>query len=160
MRNGILRRIDNDKELEKGGWRGIQWSLFPAPVFESYDNPRAEKLIRKLAEQVEAEAMKKRPGFAYLGEKVFILALAVAKNPGYKPVVENAIRVLVSEAPMPGTDCYGEVTLWINLKDEDKPVAQQRTSIPHLWTGVTSYLSVEAFYRPERFKSQIPPVPQ
>ena len=160
LRNGMLKRINDDKTLEAGGWRGIQWSLFPAPLFESYDDPSAKKLIQKLAKQVEEEAMKKRPGFAYLGEKVFILAIATQNQPEYKPLLEKALKILVNEVPMPGTDCFGEVTLWINLPGKDKPVAQQRTSIPHLWTGTTAYLSVIAFYQPEKFLSQIPPIPE
>lgn len=160
LRNGMLKRINDDKTLEAGGWRGIQWSLFPAPLFESYDDPRAKKLIQKLAKQVEEEAMKKRPGFAYLGEKVFILAIATKDQPEYKPLLENALKILVNEVPMPGADCFGEVTLWITLPGESAPVAQQRTSIPHLWTGTTAYLSVIAFYQPEKFLTQIPPIPK
>ncbi len=160
LRQGILKRMADDETLEQGGWRGIQWSLFPAPVFESYDDPLAEKLIQKLALQVEAESTKERPGFAYLGEKIFILAIATAAKPEYKPLVDQAVKVLVNEVPMPGTDCYGEVTIWLTLPGDSAPVSQQRTSIPHLWTGVTTYLSVEALYRPERFQSLVPPIPK
>jgi GH15 family glucan-1,4-alpha-glucosidase len=160
LRQGMLKKIADEKTLEAGGWRGVQWSLFPAPVFESYNDPLAEKLIKRLADQVEAEAGKQRPGFAYLGEKVFILAIATAKKPEYKPLVQKALDILVNQVPMPGTDCYGEVTLWITLPGDSTPVAQQRTSIPHLWTGVTTYLSVESYYRPERFASMVPPIPK
>ena len=158
----ILERIKNDKTIEQGGWRGIQWSLFPAPVFESFDDPLAQKLIKKLATDVEEKATKKHPGFAYLGEQVFILGIATAKQPEYKPLMDKAVKILVNEVPMPGADCYGEVTIWIDMPGQGKEgkVAQQRTSIPHLWTGVTTYLAVESLYRPERFLSQIPPVPK
>jgi len=160
LRQGMLKRMADDQTLEQGGWRGLQWSLFPAPVFESYQDPLAQKLIKKLAAAVEEEALKKRPGFAYLGEKIFILAVATANQPEYKSLLDQAVKVLVNEVPMPGTDCYGEVTIWLNLPGESAPVSQQRTSIPHLWTGVTTYLSVEALYRPERFLSQVPPIPK
>jgi len=160
LRQGILRRIEMDKMLESGGWRGVQWSLFPAPVFESYDDPRAQILIDKLAAEIEQKADKKRPGFAYLGEQLFILGIATAKKPEYRPLIQRGVNVLVNEVPMLGTDCYGEVTLWIDLPGQPGKVAQQRTSIPHLWTGVTTYLAVEALYRPERFLTQIPPIPK
>ena len=159
LRQGILRRLENDKTIEQGGWRGIQWTLFPAPVFESFDDPLAQKLLRKLAEDVREKAEKKRSGFAYLGEQVFILGIASAKNPQYRPLLAKAVKVLVNEVPLPGADCYGEVTLWVEMPDGTR-VSQQRTSIPHLWTGVTTYLAVEALYRPERFFSQIPPIPK
>jgi len=159
LREGILVRLDSEKTVEQGGWRGVQWTLFPAPVFESYDDPRAQKLLKSLAEDVAEKAEKQRPGFAYLGEQVFILGIAGARNPEYKALVDKAVKVLVNEVPMPGTDCYGEVTIWIDMPGQGK-VAQQRTSIPHLWTGVTSYLAVEALYRPERFASQVPPIPR
>ena len=99
-------------------------------------------------------------GFAYLGEKVFILAIATQNQPEYQPLLEKAMNILVNEVPMPGTDCYGEVTLWINLPDRPEQIAQQRTSIPHLWTGTTAFLSVTALHQPERFMSQIPPIPK
>lgn len=160
LRKGILRRIEDENTLEKSGWRGIQWSLFPAPVFEDFNDPRAQKLIKRLAKNVEESAFKKRAGFAYLGEQVFILRIATAKIPEYQPLIEQAVKVLTEEAPMPGTDCFGEVTLWIDVPGYPDKVAQQRTSIPHLWTGVTIYLSVEALYQPEKFLNQIPPVPE
>jgi hypothetical protein len=159
LRKGIIDRIArNDKSVEQGGWRGIQWALFPAPVFESFDDPGAQKLIKKLATDIEEKASKKRPGFGYLGEQVFILGIATAKQPQYKPIMDQAMKVLVNEMPIPGSDCYGEVTILIDMPEGK--VSQQRTSIPHLWTGVTSYLAVESLYRPERFLSQIPPVPK
>jgi len=159
LRQGILRRLENDKTIEQGGWRGLQWTLFPAPVFESFNEPMAQKLVARLAEDVREKAEKQRPGFAYLGEQVFILGVAAAKNPQYRPLLEKAVKVLVNEVPMPGADCYGEVTLWVEMPDGTR-VSQQRTSIPHLWTGVTTYLAVESLYRPERFFSQIPPIPK
>jgi len=119
----------------------------------------AQKLVARLAEDVREKAEKQRPGFAYLGEQVFILGVAAAKNPQYRPLLEKAVKVLVNEVPMPGADCYGEVTLWVEMPDGTR-VSQQRTSIPHLWTGVTTYLAVESLYRPERFFSQIPPIPK
>ncbi len=159
LRAGILKRIEDDRTLDRGGWRGLQWTLFPAPVFESYADPAADKLIQRLSKAVTAEAGKERPGFAYLGEKIFILRLATLGRPEYQPVIANAVKVLANEAPMPGTDCFGEVTIWIEMPGQGR-VAQQRTSIPHLWTGVTSYLAVEALYQPEKFLDQIPPVPK
>jgi len=160
LREGILRSLEDEKILEKGGWRGIQWSLFPAPVFENFDDPRAQKLIQKLEKEIEEKAFKKRAGFAYLGEQLFILGIATANHSGYQDLLKSALAVLVQEVPFPGTDCYGEVTLWIDFPGESEKIAQQRTSIPHLWTGVTSYLSVEAIYRPKRFLRQIPPIPK
>lgn len=160
LRSGILRRVEDEKTLDQSGWRGIQWTLYPAPVFESYDDPRAQKLIKRLAADVEGKANQKHPGFAYLGEQVFILAIATAKMPEYKPLLQQSVKILTNEVPMPGTDTFGEVTIWIDLPGQTQKVAQQRTSIPHLWTGVTSYLSVEALYRPEIFLSQMPPAPK
>ena len=160
LRKGILRRITEKKTLEKGGWRGLQWTLFPAPVFETYDDERAQPLIKKLAEEIEQKISAQRPGFAYLGEQLFIFELVTFKMPEYRPLCKRALDVLIKKAPVPGTDCYGEVVIWIKLPDEKEPIAQNRTSIPHLWTGVCSYLSVLAYYQPELFLSQIPPVPR
>jgi len=159
LRQGMLRRVTDPKTLEQSGWRGIQWTLFPAPVFESYDDPAARELIQRLAKNVEESADKKRAGFAYLGEQVFILRIATVNDPSFQGLIERAVNILTNEVPMPGADCFGEVTIWIDIPGQGK-VAQQRTSIPHLWTGITSYLSVESLYRPERFRSMVPPVPK
>ena len=159
LRQGILRRVNDQKTIDQAGWRGIQWTLFPAPVFENYSDPRAQKLIAKLAKYIEESADKKRPGFGYLGEQIFILGISTANQPEYRPLMDKAVKVLVNEVPLQGADSFGEVTLWIDMPDGTK-IAQQRTSIPHLWTGVTSYLAVESLYRPERFLSQVPPIPK
>ena len=159
LREGMLRRVSDEKTLDQSGWRGIQWSLYPAPVFVSYDDPRAKKLIERLANNVEENIYKKRPGFAYLGEQVFILCIAASQMPQYQKLTRDAVKVLTSEVPIPGADSFGEATLWLDLPDGSQ-VAQQRTSIPHLWTGVTAYLSVMALYEPERFMDQVPPIPK
>jgi hypothetical protein len=159
LRQGMLRRVADEKTLEQSGWRGIQWSLFPAPLFDSYDDPRAQRLIARLAENVEQNIYKKRPGFAYLGEQVFILCIAASQMPQYQKLTRDAVKTLTSEVPIPGADSFGEVTIWLDLPDGSR-VAQQRTSIPHLWTGVTAYLSVMALYEPEKFLELVPPVPR
>jgi hypothetical protein len=57
----------------------------------------------------------------------------------------------------PGTDCYGEVSVWVDVNGQK--FAQQRTSIPHLWNGITVYLSALSIYEPERFQVMRPPAP-
>ncbi|HMF31366.1 MAG TPA: hypothetical protein VKK79_08135, partial [Candidatus Lokiarchaeia archaeon] len=160
LREGMLRRIEDERTLKRGGWRGIQWSLFPAPLFDKLDDSRAGKLIDRLAKDVQEKVTKQRRGFAYLGEQTFILAFASAVARRDLSLAKEALSLLSGEVPIPGSDCYGEVTLWIDLPGQQTPVAQQRTSIPHLWTGITTYLAVEACYRPERLTSQIPPIPE
>jgi hypothetical protein len=160
LRQGMLRRVVDDRTLERGGWRGIQWSLFPAPLFGQLGDPHAGKLIDRLAQEIQEKVSKQRRGFAYLGEQAFILALAADGAGRDKSLAKDAITLLTAKVPIPDSDCYGEVTLWIDLPGQPVPVAQQRTSIPHLWTGITTYLAVEAYYRPERFRSQIPPIPE
>ena len=54
LRAGILKRIEDDRTLDRGGWRGLQWTLFPAPVFESYADPAADKLIQRLSKDFRA----------------------------------------------------------------------------------------------------------
>jgi hypothetical protein len=160
LRQGMLRRIEDERTLKRGGWRGIQWSLFPAPLFEHLGDPRAGKLIDRLAQEIQEKVTRQRRGFAYLGEQAFILALAAAGAGRDMSLAKDAISLLTGEVPISGSDCYGEVTLWVDLPGQSAPVAQQRTSIPHLWTGITTYLAVEAYYRPDRFTSQIPPIPE
>ncbi|NVM53692.1 MAG: hypothetical protein HWN66_08310 [Candidatus Helarchaeota archaeon] len=160
LRNGILRRIENKSILNKGGWRGIRWSLFPAPVFESYDDPRAELIITELVKDIQNMIAKKNRVYHYLGERVFILGVVSSKLPQFRTLVEKGLDEIVNKIPIEGTDSYGEVTLWIEMPGYPELLAQQRTSIPHFWTGVCTYLAVESFYRPARFLTQIPPIPK
>lgn len=160
LRNGMLRRIENNPVFDKSGWRGIQWSLFPAPLFENYNEGLAKPSIDELIKEVQEKIEKKRLGYGYLAEQVFILNLIASQKPEIRPLLSQAVEEVINLIPIPGTDCYGEVTLWINMPGQSQLVPQQRTSIPHLWTGVCAYLAVESYYRPERFLIQIPPVPK
>ncbi len=160
LRNGILRRIEDKTILNKSGWRGIQWSLFPAPLFEHYNDEGAKLLIDQLTKEVQKKTERKYLGYVYLAEQVFILNIVTSKKPEIRPLLSRAVNEVISSIPISGSDCYGEVTLWINMPRESKLIPQQRTSIPHLWTGICAYLTVESFYRPERFLTQIPPIPK
>jgi hypothetical protein len=160
LRNGILRRVANEPILRKSGWRGIQWSLFPAPLFESYNDQLAQPFITELTKEVQEKVERKRLGYGYLAEQVFILNIVTATQPELRPLLTLAAREITNFLPIPGSDCYGEVTLWISMPGEQGLIPQQRTSIPHLWTGVCAYLTVESFYHPERFLPQIPPIPK
>jgi hypothetical protein len=160
LRAGMLSRIGDPAFLDQGGWRGVQWSLFPAPLFDGDTDPRMQPLLDRLATEIEEKVDKKRPGFAYLGEQVFILAIAGRNRPEYRPLLQRAVALLSSEVPVPGTDAFGEVTVWIDDPVTHQKISLQRTSVPHLWTGVTAYLAVEALYQPERFLSQVPPPPE
>ncbi|NVM28928.1 MAG: hypothetical protein HWN65_08790 [Candidatus Helarchaeota archaeon] len=160
LRIGILRRIENKPILNKSGWRGIQWSLFPAPLFEQYNDRLAKPFITKLMKEVQEKIEKKRLGYGYLAEQVFILNLVASEKPEIRPLLARAVNEIINLIPISGSDCYGEVTLRINMPGHSRLISQQRTSIPHLWTGVCAYLAVESFYRPERFLTQIPPIPK
>jgi len=157
LRDGIRARVTSPKILAAAGWRGVAWTLWPAPVFETYDEPGARRLKQKLAENIRRKMDKNRPGFAYLGEDVFILTLADPKGE-YRELCISALRLLCREAAYPGTDTFGEVTVWGDFAGTGQRVAQQRTSIPHLWNGVTVYLSAVALYDREAFARARPPV--
>lgn len=157
LRAGIRGRVESPKILEAAGWRGVAWTLWPAPVFETYDEPGARLLKEKLAANIRSKMDKSRAGFAYLGEDVFILALADPQGE-YRELCASALRLLCREAAYPGADAFGEVTVWGDFAGTGERVAQQRTSIPHLWNGVTVYLSALALYDREAFAGARPPV--
>jgi len=157
LREGALQRIGRPEVMELAGWRGQSWSLWPAPIFDDYNEPAAAAIKQALAEKIKAKMTKSTPGFAYMGEEIFTLALADGKQGEYRELLRDALRFLTDEVPFPGTDCYGEVTLWVEV--DGKKVAQQRTSIPHLWNGVTVYLAAMAIYQPEAFEGMKPPTP-
>jgi len=159
LREGVRGRIMFEETRGRAGWRGLSWSLWPAPVFDHYDEPGARIIKKALAESIRKKVDKEVPGFAYLGEEVFILALADKDKGEYRDLLERALKLLTHEVAFPGTDCYGEVTLWGDFAGTGKLVAQQRTSIPHIWNGVTVYLSALAIYEPERFDIMRPPAP-
>jgi hypothetical protein len=157
LREGAKARIGQPDVLERAGWRGQAWSLWPAPIFEDYSEPAASQIKRALAKKIKEKKEKNTPGFAYLGEEIFTLALADQESGEYRELLAGALEFLTTEVPFPGTDCYGEVTLWVEF--DGKRVSQQRTSIPHIWNGVTIYLAVMAIYEPEAFDRMKPPVP-
>jgi hypothetical protein len=126
-------------------------------LFESYAEPGARAIKERLARKIEEKLRRNTPGFAYLGEEVFTLALADQKQGEYRDLLEKALKFLTREVAFPGTDCYGEVSVWVDVNGQK--FAQQRTSIPHLWNGATVYLSALSLYAPESFQVMRPPVP-
>ena len=159
LHQGMLGRVKYDSVIKDAGYRGLQWTLWPAPLFEDFSAPDARKMIERLAEDTRIKADKETPGFAYLGENIFCLALAARHQPEYRPLLEKALKVLTREVAFPGTDCFGEVNLWGDYAGTGEKVGQARTSIPHLWNGATAYLSVMAIYQPEAFDGLAPPIP-
>ena len=160
LREGMLGRVKYDSVLKDAGYRGLQWTLWPAPLFTDFTVPDAKRMLDRLAEDTRVKADKETPGFAYLGENIFCLALAAREQPQYRPLLEKALKVLTQEVAYPGTDCFGEVNLWGDFAGTGQKVGQARTSIPHLWNGVTAYLSVMALYQPEAFDGLVPPIPK
>jgi hypothetical protein len=159
LHEGMLGRVKYDQVIKDAGYRGLQWTLWPAPLFTDFSVPDARRMIDRLAEDTRIKADKETPGFAYLGENIFCLALAARELPEYRPLLEKALKVLTREVAYPGTDCFGEVNLWGDFAGTGEKVGQARTSIPHLWNGATAYLSVMALYQPEAFNNLVPPIP-
>lgn len=160
LRRGMLGRVNYDSVLDDAGYRGLVWTLWPAPLFEDFTVPDARRMMDRLAEDTRIKADKETPGFAYLGENIFCLALAARGMPEYKPLLEKALTVLTHEVAFPGTDCFGEVNLWGDFAGTGQKVGQARTSIPHLWNGATAYLAAMAIYQPEAFDGLVPPFPR
>lgn len=173
LRNGMLKKISDPKVLKSAGWRGIQWSLFPAPLFQDYTEKEAEPLRDIITEDLIEKVIYKKGGIGYLGEQLFILCAATrgmdnepvpekfledGKKLKYKDLKKKVLRFFVDEVPMEGTGAYGELGLWREVNGVK--FIQNRTSIPHLWNGVTSYLSMVGVYEPEKIAELRPPIPQ
>ncbi len=159
LRQGVLARLMDPELYDAAGWRGLVWMLWPAPLFETFSDPQAEPIKAKIAESIAKKVNKQRPGFAYLGEEIFVLGIADSNKAQYRGLLEQGLNLLTHEVAFRGTDCFGEVTLWSDVPGSTEKVAQQRTSIPHIWTGVTVYLAAVALYEPERVVSLRPPAP-
>jgi hypothetical protein len=170
LRKGMLERIQDPKTLSEAGWRGIQWSLFPAPLFDSYESEPCRPFLDILVDDMINKVIHRKGGVGYLGEQLFMFSFSTrgrdrdvlpAKTPEgelrYGEFKQRVLDLLTGEVPVEGTDCYGELGLWRNVNGED--IIQNRTSIPHLWNGVTVYLALVAMYEPERLESLRPPVP-
>lgn len=159
LRAGIRARTEYKETLDQAGFRGLAWTLWPTPAFDDFNEPGARAIKERIAKNIEEKVNKKRLGFAYLGEDVFTLALADRKEGKYRDLLERALILLTHEVAFPGTDCYGEITMWGDYAGTGQIVAQQRTAIPHLWNGATVYLSALALYEPERFDLMRPAAP-
>lgn len=103
------------------------------------------------------KALNQCGGVGYLGEQLFIFAASTPGVKEYDSLKEEIINVLVNDVPVEGTGSYGEVGLWI--ESEGKKIIQNRTSIPHLWSGVTVYLAILAVREPKLFQPLRPPLP-
>ena len=159
LREGMLKRIPDPRVLDDVGWRGLPWSLFPAPLFDDYSHPASRAIIDRLARDMEEKISRQKGGVGYLGEQLFALAMSTKGMNEYQDLKERAIKLLTEDAPVPGTDCYGEVGLWKNLEDPSEFIIQNRTAIPHLWSGITVYLAVLAMHRPDLLQPLRPPIP-
>ena len=159
LREGMLKRIPDPRVLRDAGWRGLPWSLFPAPLFGDYSHPASRAIIDRLARDMEEKISRQKGGVGYLGEQLFALALSTQGRTQYQNLKERALELLTEDAPVPGTDCYGEVGLWKKLEEPLEFIIQNRTAIPHLWSGITVYLAVLAMHQPELLQPLRPPVP-
>lgn len=159
LREGMLERIQSAEVLEAAGWRGLRWCLFPAPLFEDSSQPGFREILQRLAGDMERKVRRESGGIGYLGEQLFVFALSTRNLPEYRDLKESVIRVLTVDAPVEGTDCFGEVGIWKRTEDPVRFFIQNRTAIPHLWSGITVYLSVLAMHRPELIESLRPPIP-
>lgn len=157
LHSGIRRRITDPKYIESAGWRGIQWSLFPAPIFDGSQDPLMAPFVEKLKNDMDRKAIRREGGVGYLGEQLFTFAMATAGSKDYKKFNHDILKTLTSEVPVKGTDAFGELGLWVEMDGER--FIQSRTSIPHLWNGITVYLSLIALYEPERISPLRPPLP-
>ncbi len=83
---------------------------FPAPLFENpAEQPEFDALINRLTQDLTAKATGQRGGFAYLGEQIFILGISEALRNQHPPILDEALKILTENVPMPGTNCFGEV---------------------------------------------------
>jgi hypothetical protein len=171
LRNGMLERVQDPKTLEDAGWRGIQWSLFPAPLFENYQESQSRPFLNNLIQDLITKVIYKQGGVGYLGEQLFMFCLSSHRRNKeeiegtsldspltYGELKKRVLDLFINTVPMEGTDCYGELGLWRTVGSET--FIQNRTSIPHLWNGVTAFLAIEAFYQPEKVLAMRPPIPE
>lgn len=157
LRKNMLSRVKEAAENPAvAGWRGIQWSLFPSPLFDDNTRELSDLFLEVLAEDMHRKGVKREGGVGYLGEKLFTSAVSSQHTSKYNELQKEVLDVLLKDAVVEGTGCYGELGLWLDF--DDKKIIQNRTSIPHLWSGITAFLSVFALNQPEAFYKLRPPL--
>lgn len=154
LRQGMLERMQSPKMRGQAGWRGMQWCLFPSPLFCGTARDLARPFIEGFAADMRARALQKEGGVGYLGEQLFIFATATAHLRHYDGLKRDILAVLTQDVPFAGSECYGELGLWI--EDDGGLRIQSRTSIPHLWNGAAAYLAVLAVREPGLFDNLRP----
>ncbi len=152
LRRSMLQKLEGKVTRETIGWRGLHWSLWPAPLLKPGD-PRAAPLVEMLVREITEKIESRRPGFSYLAEQLFALALAPDRTREQEDLIRKGLEFLAHKVAIPGTGHFGEIVL---KKGE---FYQNRTAIPHLWNGILFYLALLALYRPEIFHRQRPPYP-
>lgn len=152
LRQSMLKKLEGKISREILGWRGLHWAFWPAPLFKPGD-PRCLPLVEILVKEVTEKVEGKRPGFSYLAEQLFALALAPIRTHEHEALIRRGLEFLAYKVAIPGTHHFGEIVL---KKGE---FYQNRTAIPHLWNGILFYLTLLALHRPEAFHRQRPPYP-
>ncbi len=159
MRKNILDEVMGGSGLEKPGWRGVRWSVWPAPLFDWTESNEGLALVERLFSEIREKVSAERLGVSYLGEQLWCLSIAVREDDQRRQFLKDVLREFTHNVPVPGTDCYGELALHGNLGPGEN-IYQNRTSIPHLWNGTTAYLATLGIYQPEIFDELRPPKPE
>lgn len=160
LRKNILKEIEEGKALKNPGWRGLSWAIWPSPLFDYSTDIQAGQLIERLYSDVKEKVSGNSLGYAYLGEQLWELGIAIREDSERREFLERVLVELTHEVPVPGTDCYGEVALQGDFTGTGERTYQNRTSIPHLWNGVTAYLAATSIYKPKIFDKLRPPRPE
>jgi hypothetical protein len=154
LSEGIHKRLTQKEFADTIGWRGLHWSLFPAPLFTG-DEITLKTLRDRLASEIKEKINSDRQGFSYLGEQIFTLAASPGDQSTYKPLILEGMRFLLETVPFPGSDHFGEVT-W-KVDTENGPFYQNRTAIPHGWNSILIYLALWAIRQPQTIHELRPP---
>ena len=156
LKEGIHKRLNQTELNDTIGWRGLHWSLFPAPLFNG-DETILKTLKDRLALEIKEKINSERQGFSYLGEQIFTLAASPGDQSSYTALLLEGMRFLLETIPFPGSDHFGEVVWKIDTKNG--PFYQNRTAIPHGWNSVLIYLALWAIRQPRIIQELRPPKP-
>lgn len=70
LRMGTLQSIVSGRVLDDPGWRGLSWSIWPAPLFDLPQDPRADELVGASGAGGPRENPRKKARICILGRAI------------------------------------------------------------------------------------------
>ena len=146
LREAIIREFwDEERGTFRQGGFGAVYALFPEPFFPEGD-PRNESHARALWEDLEPHVKKEVEWGAYSWMNLIALIPLWKDDPAKRPLLEEALRVMLTELPTRDTHHYGEGYAIVDTGQGRE--FENHVAMPHLGAHAQNFIAAMLFYGP------------